>query len=394
MSEENQELQITDGERQIYEAAQASPFVANDPEVQEVVKKVESVLGSQQTQAPTQQMNEEPDGQEKTNANNSQDNEPVKPPTTEEVASIFNQKRVNAIEFDESISNFIKDKYSIDNPDTFINSVDNWRRDAQKKVELEKEYNALVDNFTSLPKGINDILDAYSTGQDWTEVAKSSIAGLDYSKSFSNQNTEDIVKHYFKDFYIETKNNLDEGDISDIEYKEQLARFSTAAKSLYEQDRTRLEHEKTKIVESQKEQLEKLSGSARKSLEVFRNGNPIFSHKSYQSKLDKIYKDLDGNNISRYFVDKDGTWKPEAVERLFYAVYGKEEGEKALEAARKDGISQGRQDVVDRGNKTPNVGTSQTSGMTENQMMENLRKTTFVGSTFKSNPFAPKVSKK
>lgn len=391
MSEENQAPQITDGERQIYEAAQASPFIANDPEVQEVVKKVEASLGGQQapTSTPTQTPTEEP-----TSANNAQAEEPKKPATAEEIKSIFTQSSGNTIEFDEKISAFIKDKYSIDNPDTFINSVDNWRTDAQKKAELEKEYNALVDNFSNLPQGINDILDAYSTGRDWTEVAKNSFAGLDYSKPFSNQNTEDIVKHYFKDFYNETKRNLDEGDISDSEYKEQLARFSTAAKSLYEQDRTRLDEEKNRMVEQQREQLERLSGSAKKSLEAFRNANPIFSEKSYQSKLDKIYKDLDSNNISRYFVDKDGTWKTDAVERLFYAVYGKEEGQKALEAARKDGISQGRQDVVDRGNKTPNVGTSQTSGMTENQMLEQLRKSTFVGSTFKSNPFAPKAPKK
>lgn len=396
MSEENtnQETpEISAGEMQIYEAAKLSPIAASDPEVQEVVKKVEAYQNSTsannaQTEAKKEET-QEPEGKQPESTEEPEKKDP------KDIKSFFTQNRETGVEFTEDITEFIKNKYSIDNPDTFINSVDNWRKDAQEKADLEKEYNTLVDHFSNLPEGINKILDDYSKGLDWKESAKSGLGGLDYNSDFGNQKPEEVVKHYFKDFYSETKKSYDDGDIDEIEYKEQIARFSSAAKSLYEQDRTRIEQEKSKMVEQQKEQLERLSGSAKKSLETFRSGNPIFSDKTYQTKLDKIYKDLDKGDISKYFVEKDGTWKSDAVEKLFFAVYGKDEGEKALEAARKDGISQGRQEVVDRGNKTPNVSSSQTKGMTEEQMVRQMAGSSFVGSTLGvKNPFAPKAPSK
>ena len=60
---------------------------------------------------------------------------------------------------------------------------------------------------------------------------------------------------------------------------------------------------------------------------------------------------------------------------------------------KKADASEAKKEVVDRGNKKPNVKSSQQQGMTEEQMMNELKDKTFVGSTLsknQNNPFGVK----
>lgn len=395
MSQEQEPIEgISDGERAIYDYAQTSPTAANDPEVKKVVEKVEAFNKGEALPPQDQEQEIEKTFVDKKETQESTP-EPTKEETTdEETVSFFNQKpKSTGLSFNEEVAEAIKGKYSIEDTDTFFNSVDKWRKDSQDKVAIEKEYQSVVDMFAQLPDGLNDMIQAFSRGEDWRSVAVNSVQSMDYSKPFESQDHETLVKTYMKDLYAEQQAKLAEGDIDSYEFKDNMKKFSTYTKSLYGADQKEVTSRRDQIQQEQQEKLERLSSSAKDSLETFRDANPIFGQKEYRSKLDKISKDLDGNNISKYFVDKDGTWRKDAVERLFYAVYGREEAEKALSNARKDAASEAKKEVVDRGNKKPNVKSSQQQGMTEEQMMNELKDKTFVGSTLsknQNNPFGVK----
>lgn len=386
VAQTTEESVLSPSEQEFLQKVELSPFMASNPEVQE---KIEQIKAKQkETPQPKDNRNEEVSQE---NDKEDSEGDSKKSKAESKISSFFDQKKNVEVEFTEDLTNFIKNKYSIEDPNTFINSVDNWRKDAQKKSELEKEYNAVTDYFASLPEGLTNVLEAYGKGEDWQSVAKQSLETIDYSQPFERQSSEDVVKKYFPEYYETQKKALEGGDIDEVEMQEQLARITPSAKKLFEEERKRIEEEKQNILQTQQQQIESLRESAKSSLESFRNENPIFGEKSYRSKLDKIYNDLDNGDISKHFVNKDGTWKGDAVEKLFFALYGKEEGQKAVENARKEGASQGAMDVVDRGNRKPNVKSSQVQGMSEEQLLKQTAGRSFVGSTLgRKNPFAPK----
>jgi len=386
----NENPQISQADMEIASYVELNPNAINDPEIKEVMDRIQ---GMQSQESEDKTLIENDDEKAETT-----EEKKVEAKTNEEVVeSIFNQKSKSlGLSFNEEVAEAIKKKYSIEDSDKFFNSVDTWRKDSQERADIEKQLNQVTDSIAGLPEGIVNMIEAYTSGNDWTSVAKDSFGGLDYTKSFESHNKEEMVKHYLGDFYNGLKEKLSNGDIDDTDFQESIINVHQAAKASYDNDKKSRTDAKLKIQSEQQEQLERLSNSAKTTTEHFRNENPIFGKKEYRSKIDKISSDLDKGDVSKYFMEKDGSWRKDAAERLFFAVYGKDEGQKAIENAMKDAKSEGVKEVVDRGNKKPNVKSSQRQGTTEADLAKKISDGTMIGSTTgmqSNNPFSHKPRK-
>jgi hypothetical protein len=209
--------------------------------------------------------------------------------------------------------------------------------------EKEQQLTALQSVFTSIPDYMYEAIDKFIKCEDFEDVLRRAVSTkVDFTKPFEKQNEKDIIEHYFP------------GDFSEDEYEDDddkaLKLAKKQAKEKFENDRKNYKPYRTVTQEKSDANVKALKDSA----------NIAISTLSSQVKLNDNYKTnitktLNGGfeSIASEFFNQDGTWKPDAAEKIMFMKYGKTEIEKVKQFIKNRTESSVTEQFVTRGNDRP-----------------------------------------
>lgn len=250
-------------------------------------------------------------------------------------------------EVPKELNKLVKSKYGIDDVEKFFGSVDAWRTQAQEKAEVEKNYNAILEDLGSMPKEIKDVVSAWAENENWKEFFQESKR-LNYDDSFEKQDSNRLVQHYLKDEFEELQDDLDSGEITSAEYDRQLRMLAKTTKRFFNEEKVAIEKERERIETKEKGRFQAVKQSATLSVESLTKKYPNFS----KGELGKIRSVLVEGRIDNLFMNEDGTYNEDAAEKLAYALYGNKIVESATGKAKRQGESEANMRIVDSSPKT------------------------------------------
>jgi hypothetical protein len=312
--------------------ASTNPEIAEMPEVKEMLEKADKAAKGEVKKEVKEEVKEDKVEEVK---------EEVEEKVTEDKDDddIFgfglNKKTNNEINFkdDSDFKNHIKEKYSINDYNKFLNSVDKWRNDSQAKEEAESNYEKLVDGLGSLPQPIKDAIDAFAKAKDYKEAFHNATPKLDFNKDADDFETKVLVGHYFKSKIEKQQKKLDDGDIYQDDFDEYVEDLKDSAERLFRADKKDWDAQRADIVRREEERTTLLKDSAASSVDSLKEKYPNFSN----NELKKIRTRLVQQDINNLFYDRNGKFRQDAAERIALALYG----DKLISTLRKKSVRDG-----------------------------------------------------
>ena len=343
-------------------AVAANPALANDPEVKELLNSAEkaSKQGEENKDGSTEGKKEpESKGKDDNTGDTNSPDDKKKDDAGEEkkegdeedpfgIMSGKGEEKKEEIKSIEDLSKAIKDGYDINDVSTFLNSADKWREDSQKYSDLEKNHGNLVDGLASLPQPIKDAITAWGNAGDYEEAFYNAGNRLDFDMSFSDHDREDIVAHYFPERLqsLADKKANDE-NFKDEDYEERVKDLYASAEPSYKRDKEAFETQRATYLQQQQDAQKAVKDSARSSVDGLKQAYPNFSREDLQ----RINQRLVTGDIVSEFINKDGTYKKDAAEKLALAMFGKSVIKNVQEKAKRDAGNKATEEVVGRGNE-------------------------------------------
>ena len=210
----------------------------------------------------------------------------------------------------QDVIDFLDKKYSIKDINTFANTADIWRNDAQKKAEVEKEKEGYDKLFELMPEDIYAAIEAWGKGENYQDGFKKS--SIDFSKSFEKHDTLEILNHYFLDKY--TKDDIEDKD------NEIVKKAIELSKEKYLFDKNKIANGRAEIERRASLALDSKKTSAISSVQKLMSAFPGLDKK----QVDEIRQVLSGDAIDNLFLS-NGVFKSDAAEKLAMIMYGKTE---------------------------------------------------------------------
>lgn len=265
------------------------------------------------------------------------------------VSKTKKRKKEFSVDFDvpDEMIDMMSSKFGIDDPSKFFSSVDTWRSQAQEGAESTKEYEALSTDLQSLPGEIKQSIQLWANGGDYTEAFNSNLR-LDFSESFKDQDSENLVQHYLEDEYNELVDKYNDDKLDDDEFEDRVNLLARTTKRMFNQDRDSAEKEREDFAKQQKAEYDNLKKSASLSVKNLTNEYPDFS----RSEIGKIKSFLVNGRVEELFMDSNGVYKDDAAELLAYAMYGKKMINSAKSTAERRGESKANLKTVDSSPKS------------------------------------------
>jgi hypothetical protein len=194
-----------------------------------------------------------------------------------------------------------------------------------------------------MPDDLKAINTAYISNQDYRNlISELSIKDIDYTKDVSMYTDEQLVGLYKSKMPSKVKQY--EWDELDETLQESAV---ILAKEFYNKDKNEYERKAEKIRNDNDLYLQRHNQSIDASLLEYQKDNELDANK--KAKLKKILQE----DLISVFYNKDGTYKIDAVEKLAYALYGKEtistydkKLQEAIERQSRKSISQAREEVI------------------------------------------------
>lgn len=274
----------------------------------------------------------------------------------EEIDDIFgimsNRKQSKDIKLNfeapKEMIDLISSKFGVSNPETFFNSVDAWRTQAQEGSELKKEYEALTSDLNAMPYELRLGIQMWANGDDYNQAFAAGNGRLDFSGDFKDQDTESLVQHYFAEEFKDLLGEYEDGDITDKEYESRIKFLSNSTKRMFAEDKKALELEREDYLNRQKTEFQNMKKTALLSVDNLSKAYPDFS----KSEINKIRNILIEGKVDNLFVKSDGTYNDDAAELVAYAMYGKKMLESVKKVAKRSGETEANQRIVDTSPKT------------------------------------------
>lgn len=285
------------------------------------------------------------------------------------------------LEVDEKFEKFIEKNYAIKDADTFFNSVDNWRKDAQKAAEVSRDLQDMNEGIQSLPQEIKDSIAAYASGEDYYSAFTKAGERINFGRDFKEQEKESVVRHYYTKKLEKLEERFDDGQIDEDEFDERIEDLHDAAKRLYERDKKEYEKQRAELIASEERNLESFKNSAVSSVDSLKSQFPDFSKKNLQ----RVHQRLVNGRIEDLFYDKNGNYKPEAAKMVAYAEFGDSLVEKRIGRAKIEGESKANEEIVLRGDKKPK---KSKKSQTQQKQKEAVDAISHLQSSFNKDPYS------
>lgn len=228
-------------------------------------------------------------------------------------------------------------------PKILAKEIKEAKEKASKYDEVETKANTYEEFFLNMPDDLKAINTAYISNQDYRSLINElSIKDIDYTKDVSMYTEEQLVNMYKSKMPSKIKQH--EWDELDELVQESAIYL---AKEYYLKEKQDYERKAEKIKNDNDLYLQRHNQSIEASLLEYQKENELDANK--KAKLKKILQE----DLISVFYNKDGTYKSDAVEKLAYALYGKEtislyeeKLQEAIERQKRKSISQAREEVI------------------------------------------------
>lgn len=322
-------------------AATLSPAIKESPEYKEVEKGLRDLADKV--------VKNQPKAQTQKATTTSEEHQEEEEDEEEESKNPFLTKKKTSKVPDkiDNIEEYMKKKYSVEDPSKFFASVDKWRNDAQEKSKAQEELDGILADLEKAPDPLKAALLAHSNGRDWQDELASYVGRPDFNKSYDNNNTENLVKFYFKDDYKTLQEQLNDGDLDEDDYNKQMKLLQRAVKPLFEKDKGVFNDKRAAHMKAADEFDKNLRASVNSSVDALKNEFPDFK----SSDIQKLKQALVNGNVNGFFFEKNGTYRKDAAKRLAFVMYGDDLYSVAVEKAERKGKSEANEEIVSRGQK-------------------------------------------
>lgn len=281
---------------------------------------------------------------------------------------------------DSDFKEYIGKKYSINDYNKFLSSVDKWRNDSQQYIDMESKHGQLVEGLGSLPQPIKDAIDAYANARDYKKAFTASVPLLDYSIDLEEVSKENVVKFYYKEKLDVKKKKLDDGDIYEEDYKDYVNDLYDSASRLFRSEKKDWERQRADIVSRDEDRANALKTSANSSVDSLKDKYPNFS----SNELKKIRTRLVQQDLNNLFFDRNGAYKIDAAEKVALTLYGDKIISALKKQANRDGETKANLDIVNRGKDT--IETKGKSNSVDNQ--EAKEAVSYLSGQFNKDPYS------
>jgi len=215
-----------------------------------------------------------------------------------------------------SVREFAKSKLGIETKDDseipkIFESAIGWRADSTKLPEALKKAAEYEKVFSGLDDTLADAIQAFYKGEDYTKIIESKPK-LDYSKKAADFSAKQLVNNYFPGKFEDTDFEGDPG--KDLEIATQ------AAQDKFLSEQTTYNEKRASIYKNSKAANEAKGKSVIGSVAHLQQSFPDVA----ESVVSEVQQAMSSGDIMSLFVNKDGTYKPEAAEMLMLARHGKQ----------------------------------------------------------------------
>lgn len=254
------------------------------------------------------------------------------------------EKQTSSFELPDEFVGHIKENYNFDD---FSSLENDYKETKTKVVELSKkaeDYDRVANELSSLPKDIQEALDVYSQGGDYSKVFTKQR--LNYNLEFQDQDKKKIVDYYFPDGL--KAEDWDAADPQSDNYDESgraeriVDKYIRDAKEKYENDRLSTKSQVEEYQRSIQERADRRNQSLNESLVEFKKMFP----EATSSLTDRLYNELKGGAIERMIYNADGSYKKEAIQMLFEMTNGREIRDQLIRQAEERATSRANEKIL------------------------------------------------
>jgi hypothetical protein len=286
------------------------------------------------------------------------------------------------IETPDQILGVVKSKFGMEVKEIkelpkFFETAQNWRKDAQRVPELEKESKQWKSVVETLDETLLEAVKLFHSGKDYA-VAFANKPKFDFNKKAEEQDVKSLVNHYFpgkfteEDFKEETKSPA-------------LEIAQSAALKEYNSEKITRDNQRARIHADAQKQLSDQKVAIKSSVDHLKRSFPDMEDDS----LNEVSSILEGGpqSVLQHFYNQDGTVKPEAAEMFMMAKHGKSEIQRMMAIAANISETKTNEELLSRGADGPkpkntpaqnnNVTKETRDKITELQNMKRNREKTF-----------------
>lgn len=240
-----------------------------------------------------------------------------------------------------------KEKFGIEDPEKLLEVGTKWRGDSAKLGELQKNYDKITNWYKSIPTEYRNLLNAYSQGQDVRPFIQQ-LTSLDYSKTFEQHDIKTLLKEVAPSINTSDKELDDYIDVTDLRDPAVKATLELA-KERYNNKQAAIQREREGMTKSQEAYSTSVLSSISTSVE-----NLTSTYKKIaQEKVKNINDILSSDDVEgKLLTDNKGLYLPDAAERVYFALHGKDELKKIYDAYAK--LKDEYEQVLSKGTDKPN----------------------------------------
>lgn len=248
------------------------------------------------------------------------------------------------ISFDapKEMLSFLEEHFGVKDAQTFFNSAQTWRAQAQEGAKIKSNYEAVMNDLSDLPPELKASIHKWANNEDYTEPFINTQR-LDWSESFENQDKERLVQHFLPEEYEELVDQLDSEEISKEEFEKQVGILARSQRKTFNEHKQALERDREEYKERIERQTKEFKKSALTSVEALSKAYPNFK----KSEIGKIRSALVEGKLEDAFFDNSGNYKEDAAIKLAFAMYGEKIVDTLTKRGKRMGESETNRKVVD-----------------------------------------------
>jgi len=255
------------------------------------------------------------------------------------------ETQTHNFELPDEVKGYIKSNYGFED----FSSLESDYKEKSKTVEelsaYKDNYERVATELSSLPPDLQDALETFSKGEDYTRVFNK--PRLNFNVDFQDQDKKKMIDYFFpgelkEDDWSAADPNSDSYDDSG-RAERMIDRYIRDARDKFDREKDsysqRLKDYSLNADTLAKKRKESIETSMKELNSQYDGLSNIF--------VNKVYDMLDNGGIERLFKNPDGTYKPEAASLYLEAVYGKDLREQLIKQATERATSKANEKILE-----------------------------------------------
>lgn len=215
----------------------------------------------------------------------------------------------------KSLDDFMKysqEKYGVNDAGELVGNIDKWKKAAEEFEPIKKKADSFEKVFKEMPEDLNSAVRAWSSGEDYKEVLRTSQTPFDFQKSFEDHDLSQMVNHFFPGKF----------DKEELKDKEDVAvqKAIDLSKAEFDQMKNKYKARKAEIQDKAVSRVNALKRSVGTAMDKLSE-----SFRIEDKNKSRVQEVLEAGNIDDLFFNSDGSYKEDAARKISLAMYGEKD---------------------------------------------------------------------